>query len=67
MGDHRPRKVQRILQLEGKAATARAAYEATLARIAPAKHKAQQYHQQAKALKVTQMLVIAGKRGSLDR
>ena len=53
MDDHRPRKVQRILQLEGKAATARAAYESTLARIAPAKHKAQQYHQQAKALKVT--------------
>jgi len=31
----------------------RAAYESTLARITPAKHKAQQYDQEAKALKVT--------------
>ena len=53
MDDHRPHKVQKILQLEGKAATSRAAYESTLARITPAKHKAQQYDQEAKALKVT--------------
>jgi hypothetical protein len=53
MDDTRPHKVQKILQLEGKAATSRAAYESTLARVTPAKHKAQQYDQEAKALKVT--------------
>jgi len=53
MDDARPQKVQRILSLEGKAATSRAAYESRLARITPAKHKAQQYDQEAKALKVT--------------
>ena len=53
MDEARPHKVQKILQLEGKAATSRAEYESTLARVTPAKHKAQQYDQEAKALKVT--------------
>jgi hypothetical protein len=51
MDEPRPHKVQKILHLEGKAATSRAEYESTLARITPAKHKAQQYDQEAKALK----------------
>ena len=53
MDEPRPHKVQKILHLEGKAATSRAEYESTMARITPAKHKAQQYDQEAKALKVT--------------
>ncbi len=53
MDEPRPHKVQKILQLEGKAATWRAGYESTLARITPAKDKAQQRDQEAKALKVT--------------
>lgn len=53
MDENRPQKVQKVLQLEGKAATSRAAYESTLARVTPAKHKAQQYDQEGKALKVT--------------
>ena len=53
MDEARPHKVQKILHLEGKAATSRAEYESTMARITPAKHKAQQYNQEAKALKVT--------------
>ena len=53
MDEPRPDKVRKILQLEGRAATWRAEYESTLARIAPVKHKAQQCDQEAKALKVT--------------
>ena len=53
MDEPRPDKVRRILQLEGRAATWRVEYESTLARITPAKHKAQQCDQEAKALKVT--------------
>jgi hypothetical protein len=53
MEDARPDKVRRILQLEGRAATWRAEYESRLARITPARHKAQQCDQEAKALKVT--------------
>lgn len=53
MDDARPDKVRRILQLEGRAATWRAEYESRLARITPARHKAQQCDQEAKALKVT--------------
>jgi len=53
MDEPRPNKVQKILLLEGKAATWRAEYESTLARITPAIHKARQCDQEAKALKVT--------------
>ena len=53
MDDDRPPKVKKILALEGKAAEFRAGYEGTLARITPAKHKAQQCAQEAKAIKVT--------------
>jgi hypothetical protein len=51
--DARPDKVRRILQLEGRSATWRAEYESRLVRITPARHKAQQCDQEAKALKVT--------------
>jgi hypothetical protein len=53
MDESRSDKVRKILQLEGRAATLRASYESTLARIAPARHKAEQQLQQARALKVT--------------
>ncbi len=53
MREPRPDTVRKILQIEGRAATWRAGYEATLARITPAKHRAQQCDQEAKALKVT--------------
>ena len=53
MDEPRPDKVRKILQLEGRAATWRAEYESRLARITPARHKAQQCEQEAKALKVT--------------
>jgi hypothetical protein len=53
MDEPRPDKVRKILQLEGRAATWRAEYESRLARITPARHKAEQFNQQAKALKVT--------------
>ena len=36
MDEPRPHKVQKILHLEGKAATSRAEYESTMARITPA-------------------------------
>jgi len=53
MDEPRPDKVRKILQLEGRAATWRAEYESRLARITPARHKAQRCEQEAKALKVT--------------
>ena len=53
MDEQKPDKVRRILQLEGRAATWRAEYESRLALITPARHKAQQCEQEAKALKVT--------------
>jgi len=53
MDESRSDKVRKILQLEGRAATLRASYESTLARIAPARHKAEQLLQQARALEVT--------------
>jgi hypothetical protein len=45
-------RVRRILQLTGRAATFQMRYEATMARIAPARHHAKQLRQQAVALKV---------------
>ena len=53
MHERRSGKVRKILQLEGRAATLRARYECTLARIAPARHTSEQLRQQAVALKVT--------------
>jgi len=53
MNEPRSDKVRRILQLQGRAATLRASYESTMARITPAWHKAEQLRQQALALKLT--------------
>ena len=53
MNDTRSEKVRKILQLEGRAATLLASYECTLARIAPARHRAEQLTQEARAVKVT--------------
>jgi hypothetical protein len=52
MDDCRTDKVRKILQLEGRAAEHRSTYESGLAEITPAKHRAEQYEQEAKALKV---------------
>ena len=52
MRQRRSSKVRRILQLQGRAATLQAKYEATLARVAPARHQAEELRQQAVALKV---------------
>ena len=52
MHERRSPKVRKILQLQGRAATLQAKYESTLARIAPARHQAEQLRQQALALKV---------------
>ncbi len=52
MDECRTDKVRRILQLEGRAAEHRSIYESGLAEIAPARHKAEQYEQEARALKV---------------
>ena len=51
---HEPRshRVRMILQLQGRAATLKAKYESTMARIAPARHQAEQLRQQALALKL---------------
>ena len=53
MDERRSDKVRKILQLEGRAATLRASYECSMARITPARHKAEQLLQQARAVKVT--------------
>jgi hypothetical protein len=53
MSDCRTSRVKQVLSLEGRAAAARAIYEGGLPRIAPARHRAEQLEQQAKALKVT--------------
>jgi len=53
MDGHRSAKVRKILHLEGRAAALRARYECTLARIAPARHRAEQLRQHALSLKVT--------------
>lgn len=47
------RKVRRILALERRAARLRARYEGTLARVASARHKAEQFCQEARALETT--------------
>lgn len=52
MDDRRSARVRKILQLQGRAATLRARYEAALMRIAPARHQAEELRQQALALKV---------------
>ena len=52
MAERRSPKVRRILQLQGRAATLQARYESTMARIAPARHLAEELRQQALALKV---------------
>ena len=52
MHERRSAKVRRILQLQGRAATLQAKYESTMARIAPARHQAEQLRQQALALKL---------------
>jgi hypothetical protein len=53
MSDLRSEKVRKILSLEGRASALRASYEATLARIVPARHRAEQLLQEARAVKVT--------------
>ena len=53
MKDARSAKVRKILHLEGRAASFRARYESTLARIAPARHRAEELRQHALSLKVT--------------
>jgi hypothetical protein len=53
MAEKRSEKVRKILHLEGRAAALLAGYESTLAKIAPARHRAEELVQQAKALKVT--------------
>ena len=53
MHESRSHKVRTILQLEGRAAAWRARYEGTLARIVPARHRSEQFRQQAVAVKVT--------------
>ena len=52
MPQRRSHKVRTILQLQGRAATLQAKYEATVARVAPARHQAEQLRQQALALKL---------------
>ena len=52
MHEHRWPKVRRILQLQGRAATLQAKCESTMARIAPARHQAEQLRLQALALKL---------------
>ncbi len=52
MDERRSQKVRKILQLQGRAATFQAKYESTMARIAPARHQAEQLRQQALALKL---------------
>jgi hypothetical protein len=52
MSERRSHKVRTILQLQGRAATLQAKYEATVARVAPARHQAEQLRQQALALKL---------------
>jgi len=42
-----------ILRLEGRAARLLGGYEGALARVAPAKHRAQELLQRARAIKVT--------------
>ena len=52
MSERRSHKVRTILQLQGRAAMLQAKYEATVARVAPARHRAEQLRQQALALKL---------------
>jgi len=53
MTQTRSPKVKRILQLEGRGAAALATFESGLSRIAPARHRAEQCFQEARAIKVT--------------
>jgi hypothetical protein len=46
-------KVKKILHLEGRAARLRGGYEGALARVSPAKHRAEELTQHARAIKVT--------------
>jgi hypothetical protein len=52
MRERLTRRVRKILQLTGRAATYQMKYESTIARIAPARHRAKQLRQEAVALKV---------------
>ena len=52
MHESRSHRVRMILQLQGRAATLKAKCESTMARIAPARHHAEQLRQQALALKL---------------
>ena len=52
MPERRSQKVRTILQLQGRAATLQAKYEAAVARVSPARHTAEQLRQQALALKL---------------
>jgi hypothetical protein len=52
MHERRSQKVRTILQLQGRAAMLQAKYECTMARIAPARHQAEQLRQQALALRL---------------
>ena len=53
MSEKRSPKVRRILHLEGRGAAALAIYESAQARSAPARHRAEQLFQEARAIKVT--------------
>ena len=52
MPERRSHKIRTILQLQGRAATLQAKYEGMVARVAPARHQAEQLRQQALALKL---------------
>jgi hypothetical protein len=52
MRERRSQKVRTILQLQGRAATLQAKYEAVVARVASARRQAEQLRQQALALKL---------------
>ena len=49
----RSTKVRRILQLEGQAARLLAGYESHMVRLTPARHRAEQHLQEARAIKMT--------------
>jgi len=53
MSEERSEKVRKILHLEGRGAALRARYERALVPIAPVRHRAEQFQEQARATKAT--------------
>jgi hypothetical protein len=53
MSEIRSRKVKKILKLRARSAKLRARYEQALAKVEPAKHKAEQFCQEARAIEAT--------------